>query len=142
METPMLNDPNTPPTADILKQALDESYPVFLELMETIAGPEYGLVADWHYYRDGKSWLCKVSYKKKTVFWLSVWDHSFKTGFYFTEKNGSGIFKLDIDEKIKENFSSSKNVGKLIPLAISVTQKAQIKDIITIIDYKKEIKKR
>jgi hypothetical protein len=140
MEKPILNDPNTPPTADVLEQTLDESYPVFRELMKTITGPEYGLVADWNYYKDGKTWLCKVSYKKKTVFWLSVWDHFFKTGFYFTEKTGPGISTLDIDEKIKENFSHSKNVGKLIPLAISVTQKAQIKDIITIIGYKKELK--
>ncbi len=140
METPMLNDPNIPPTEEVLQQALGECHPVFLQLMESIARPEYLLEANWHYYRDGKSWLCKVCFKKKTVFWLSVWPRMFKTTFYFTEKTGSGIYNLDIDEAIKENFSQNKTVGKLVPLTISVTQKAQINDLLTIIGYKKGLK--
>jgi hypothetical protein len=81
-----------------------------------------------------------VSFKKKTVFWLSVCPRLFKTSFYFTEKTAPGISTLDIDEKIKENFISGKNVGKLIPLVISVSHKAQIKDLLAIIDYKKGLK--
>ena len=51
---------------------------------------------EWRYYNDGKAWLCKVVNKKKTVFWLSIWEHYFKTSFYFTEKHLESIDALNI----------------------------------------------
>ena len=78
---------------------------------------------EWNYYKDGNAWLCKVCLKKKTVFWLSVWDKYFRTGFYFSEKYRSGVMELDIGDDLKENFSQAKPIGKLIPLAISVNGK-------------------
>lgn len=137
METPLLNDLQVPPSKEVLEDVLGKSYPVFNELMEIITDPKYNLVPQWNYYKDGKAWLCKVQYKKKTVFWLSVWDKYFKTGFYFTEKNRLDIAALDIDEKIKVDFNSRKPIGKLLPLAINIGLKEQIKDAIKVIEYKK-----
>jgi len=140
METPILRDPETPPSKGILANALGDSYSAYEELMGTITNTEYGLVPEWNYYKDGKAWLCKVCFKKKTVFWLSVWDQYFKTGFYFTEKNCSGIAELDINETIKEDFSNHKPVGKLLPLIINVNKNEPIKDLLKIIEYKKSLK--
>jgi len=140
MEKPLLRDPQIIPTAEVLDSILGCSYPVFDELMKAIADSKYGLVVNWNYYRDGNVWLCKVVYKKKTIFWLSVWDGYFKTGFYFTEKNCSGIFELDIDEAIKIDFNNAKHIGKLIPLAINIEKSEQLKDLLVIVDYKKSLK--
>lgn len=140
METPLLKDQQIFPTDEVLKNVLYDSYPVFEELMEIITNAEYGLVPVWNYYKDGKAWLCKVCYKKKTVFWLSVWDGFFKTGFYFTEKNSSGIAGLYIDENLKESFISSKPIGKFMPLALDMRKKEQLKDLLMIIEYKKSLK--
>jgi hypothetical protein len=140
METQLLREQNISPTGKVLEKALGESYPAFIELMEIIKGNKFGLVPEWKYYNDGKAWLCKVSYKKKTVFWLSVWEKFFKTGFYFTEKNCNGIFTLDIEDKIKKDFKQRKPIGKLLPLAISVTGKEQIEYLLKIIEYKKGLK--
>jgi hypothetical protein len=123
-----------------LENALEKTYEVYEELMDAITGKEYELTPQWHYYNDGKAWLCKVQYKKKTVFWLSVWDKYFKMGFYFTEKSCKGIFELDIDENIKKEFKKHKPVGKLLPLVLNITKKAQLKDALTIIEYKKSLK--
>jgi len=140
METPSLKNPDIFPTSEVLKNALEVSYPAFEKLMEIIASESYGLVPQWNYYKDGKAWLCKVTFKKKTVFWLSVWDGFFRTGFYFTEKNSAGITGLEIAESIKENFSRNKHIGKLIPLGIQINSKDQIADILKIIEYKKSLK--
>jgi hypothetical protein len=140
METIQLKDPQILPTSEVLARVLGDSYPVFDELMKTITDLAFGLVADWHYYNDGKAWLCKVMYKKKTVFWLSVWDGYFKTGFYFTEKNCAGIFEMEIDDNIKKEFSSHKSIGKLLPLSIEMKQKEQLPDLLKIIEYKKMLK--
>ena len=139
METILLREPELLPTKEVLENALGESFTTLTELIDIVTNPQYGLILEWNYYKDGKAWLCKVTFKKKTVFWLSVWDKYFKVGFYFTEKNCLGVLELDIDEKIKEDFGQSKNIGKLIPLGISVTGKEQIEDVLKIIDYKKRL---
>lgn len=140
MEQPLLRDQGIPPTSEVLETVLAGSYPVLRELMDIITADTCGLVPQWNYYKDGKAWLCKIGYRKKTICWLSVWDKFFKLGFYFTEKNCSGIANLDIEESIKESFSKSKNIGKLIPLTLQVNRKEQITDILKIIDYKKSLK--
>ena len=140
METQLLREQGVLPEKEVLESALTGSYPVFEELMEIITDPKYGLVPVWNYYKDGKAWLCKVCYKKKTVFWLSVWDGYFKTSFYFTEKNGTGITGLDIEESLKEGFSRSKLIGRLIPLIVDINKKEQIRDLLKIVDYKKSLK--
>ena len=140
METRLLREKEVYPNKEVLEKALGESYLAFNELMETISNEKYALVPDWRYYKDGKSWLCKVSNKKKTVCWISVWNKFFKAGFYFTEKTRLGINELNIENKIKEEFSQSKNIGKLIPLVINVFRKEQIDDVLKIIEYKKKLK--
>ena len=91
-----------------------------------------------HHKSKQAVWL--VCYKKKTVFWLSVWRTHFKLGFYFTEKNCSGVNELNINKSIKEEFSQSKNIGKLIPLEIEMKRIEQIEDVVKIIEYKKALK--
>ena len=140
METIQLKDPNTPPSDEVLANVLGNSYAAFDELMKTVAEPPYELVAGWNYYKDGKAWLCKVQFKKKTVFWLSVWDKYFKTAFYFTEKTKPGVMELDIDKTLKTDFSQKEPTGKLIPLVINVTRKEQLKNVLTIVEYKKNLK--
>jgi hypothetical protein len=140
METHLLREQQIFPTKEVLENALGDSYLIFEELIEIITNTKYGLVPGWNYYRDGKAWLCKVCYKKKTVFWLSVWDKFFKTTFYFTEKNCSGIAELDIEENLKESFRCSKSFGKFMPLTININMKEQIKDVLRVIEYKKSLK--
>jgi len=140
MEAPLLKDPDTYPSNEILKSVLKDSYSAYEETMKQITGADHGLVPQWNYYKDGKAWLCKVGFKKKTVFWLSVWDGYFKAGFYFVERHCPGIDKLDIDNSIKEEFKTKKPIGTLFPLAIEMRRKEQVKDLLTVIDYKKSLK--
>ena len=55
-------------------------------------------------------------------------------GYYFTKKSGEGIPQLDIDESVKQAFSSNKPVGKLIPAAIDVRFKKQLPDCYKLAD--------
>ena len=140
METMLLRDPEQIPTDKVIQEALGDSYPAFAELVQKAVSAPCGLNADWNYYKDGKAWLCKVSYRKKTVFWLSVWANFFKVAFYFTEKNSTGIENLDISHSLKEQFGKAKLIGRLIPLVIDLTREEQIQDVLTLIEYKKKLK--
>ncbi len=140
MATPVLTEKDSYPTDNVLESATGKVFPVLQNFFSSITSEKYLLEPEWKYYNDGKSWLCKISFKKKTVLWLSVWDGYFKTGFYFTDKTKAGIFELGIDEEIKENFRNAKPVGKLIPLTIEVRKMKQLKDVLTVIEYKKKVK--
>lgn len=136
MEEIVLKDPSVYPDENVLKAALGKSYKAFAELMTRISSPEFGIDSEWRYYNDGKAWLCKNVFMKKTIFWLSVWDGYFKTGFYFTEKTAAGIEELDIDSEIKKQLTSGKNIGKLIPLAFTISNVDQIRDVLIVTKYK------
>jgi len=114
METRLLREEEVYPNKEVLEKALGESYFAFIELFDIISNEQYALITNWRYYKDGQSWLCKVSNKKKTVCWISVWNEFFKAGFYFTEKTRLGINELNIEKDIKDDFRQSKNIGKLI----------------------------
>jgi len=140
METQLLREPEIFPSKEVLKDVLCKVYDV-LETLETrITQSDFALTLDWHYYNDGKSWLCKVCYKKKTIFWLSVWEGCFKTTFFFLERHLEAIAALDISEQIKEDFCLTKSVGKLLPMLITIKKQEQLTDLLKVIAFKKGLK--
>lgn len=138
METQMLRDPEIFPSETVLKEALGETvFTVLSILLTTITSDEYRLTYEWRYYKDGKAWLCKVVYNKNTIFWLSIWENIFKVSFYFTEKHLKIIETLDIEESILNTFITTKPIGRLIPMTFNVSKQEQLKDLLTIVRFKK-----
>ena len=140
MEVQLLREQEIFPSSEVLQDVLGKVYDVWVEMENLVTQGELALTFDWNYYRDGKSWCCKVCHKKKTVFWLSVWEGFFKTAFYFTEKHLKGISDLDISEQIKEDFCRMKPIGKLLPMVISIDKQEQLVDLLKIVKFKKEAK--
>jgi hypothetical protein len=140
METLLLREQDLFPSTEVLQKGLGKVYDVWEELVTQVTQGDLSLTLDWNYYKDGKAWFCKVCQKKKTVFWLSVWDGFFKAAFYFTEKHLEGIAALDIAEQIKEDFCRAKPVGKLLPMVVIVDRQKQLADLLKIIKFKKEAK--
>ncbi|MDC0325722.1 DUF3788 domain-containing protein [bacterium] len=136
MMPPLLNDPEVYPSDEVLKSVLGRSHVTYKIYLDTILEKPFSLVPEWKYYKDGHAWLCKISRKKKTVHWLSIWPAFFKVGYYFTKKGGDGILQLNIDESIKKAFSSNKPIGKLMPIAIDVRYKKQLSDCYKMVVYK------
>ena len=141
MEKQLLKDPDILPSKDVLKNVLGSNvYEIYESYIATVSGADYGLAHEWNYYNDGKSWLCKIIHKKKTVHWLSAWEGCFKIAFYFTEKHLERIAALDISEKIKEDFCKTKPVGRLLPMLFTINQKEQLDDLLKVVTFKKSLK--
>jgi hypothetical protein len=139
-QTMLLREPEIKPIENVLKNILGkELFDVYEELIRIIT-TEFDIQYEWRFYKDGKSWLFKAVSKKKTIFWLSVWDGFIKTSFYFIGKNRFGIFDLPISDEIKETFDKVEVIGKLIPLILNIEQKKQLKDFCEIVRYKKSLK--
>ena len=137
MEVQLLREQEIYPSKEVLSNVLGNVYDVWAALEQQVTQGEWSLTLDWNYYKDGKSWLCKVCHKKKTVFWLSVWEGFFKATFFFTEKHLEGLAQLDIAEQIKEDFCRMKPIGKLLPMLITMERQEQIPDLLKIIKFKK-----
>jgi len=138
MEQQVLKNPEVFPDAPVLEAALHESYPAYQELINNL--PELQIELEWRYYNDGKSWLGKAVHKKKTVFWLSVWDKFFQIGFFFTEKTRVGIQELPIAPELKEQIKNAPIKGRLAGMPVRVTGVEQLDDVLSLIRYKKSLK--
>jgi len=137
MENQLLREPETFPSKEVLKNILGEVYDVLENLETQLTQDEFALTFDWHYYKDGKSWLCKVAHKKKTIFWLSVWEGFFKTSFFFMERHLDGIAALELNEN---SYIMEKEWGKMIPFIFKINDKKQFSDLLKIIKFKKGAK--
>lgn len=128
------------PDTEVIESVLLGSYVFYEELISCITGPEFGLIPEWRFYRDGKAWLCKVTDGKKTIFWLSVWDNATaKVSFFFSAGKVHEVLKLDISEDTKERLKQTAPTGKLIPLIIELDSH-NIADILKIAALKKRFK--
>ncbi len=136
----LLRDADIFPSDKILEDALGEGFNVLVSFLEAVTNKEYSLIIEWRYYNDGKAWLGKAVYKKKTIFWLSVWEGFFKTSFFFTEKHLQAIAELNISETIKDEFAKAKTIGKLIPMIFDVNKENQLGDLLTVVWFKKSLK--
>jgi len=125
-DTDLLKDPNVQPTADVLAAALGERQKAYAEFTSKTA--ELGIALEWRYYNDGKSWLGKGTHKKKTVFWLSIWEGYFQIGMFFTEKT------------LPNTEPGEKMIGKLIPVVIKVRSEAELPRLFKLVEYKKDLK--
>jgi len=134
MSLQLLKDEAIYPSEDILEAVLGDVYPAYRGFCSMLEAMQVGM--EWRYYNDGKAWLCKCQYKKKTVLWLSVWEGYFKTAFFFTEAAYEGVRGLPFDEQpIRE-----KNVGKFVPIVMEMRAESQLGDLEQLVGYKKGLK--
>ena len=139
-KTMLFREEEIEPTENVLKNTLSkELFEIYSDLSNYIT-VELNMKYEWCYYNDGKSWLFKATHKKKTIFWLAIWEEYIRTTFYFTEKTRLDIFDLQISNEIKDKFNETKNIGKLFPLILDMDKKEQLNDFKEVVKYKKELK--
>jgi len=140
MDVQLLREQEIYPSEDVLRGILGQVYDVWTEFETQVTQGELALTLEWNYYKDTKSWLCKVLHKKKNVFWLSVYERYFAATFYFAEKHLESIAELDISEQIKEDFCRAKPFGKILPMNIKIDRREQLADVLKVVKFKKEWK--
>jgi len=136
-DIPILVDEKIEPIDSVLKNVLKSTYVIYKTLIEEITSKDYDLTVEWKYYKDGKSWLCKVTNKKRTVFWLSAWNEYFKVTFYFTEKFDKEIEKSGISKNNIKQYFENKSIGKLKPVTITVNSNEALIDVKKLIHIRK-----
>jgi hypothetical protein len=86
MNKQLLNDKNEYPDDKVLGKYLGPTKPMWDFFVNPISSDFSSMALLWNFYNDGKAWLCKLSFKKKTMCWISMGDIFFKVTFYFMKK--------------------------------------------------------
>ena len=129
-----LCDADLYPSDDILKKVLGKSYDVYSSLLELFT--TINMIYEWRYYRDGKAWLCKVQYKKRTIVWMSAWKGFIKATIYFPEKYVEDIYGLDLSQKAIEHIKNTGNTGKSKPCIFEMKSSSILKDFSKLMQFK------
>ena len=139
MDARCLTDPDTFPDNDVLQQYLGGAKVIWDAFLDLVASKHPLLSIEWKYYRDGKSWLGKLSQKKKTVCWISVYQEFFKVTFYFTDKANDIIMESSLTNTLKTQWSENAKIGKIIPITVRVKKRADLKSVGTLVGLKAHI---
>jgi len=129
-----LIDESVYPDEKVLKNVLGDSYSAYCELLKLFTSKN--MEGEWRYYKDGKAWLCKVQYKKKTIVWMSAWKGFMQATVYVMDRHLEGLLGLEISEKTKEKINNTKNVGKSKPCIFEIRNTDIVADVEKVIDYK------
>lgn len=133
-----LTDESVYPDQKVIRDALGNSYPGYEALLELFAA--HGLSHEWRYYRDGKAWLCKVTLKKKTIVWVSMWDDHVKATIYVPEKYAERLEALALSAETKARLEGAGNAGKSRACTFVIRSGEDITDFSLVMTLKTELK--
>jgi hypothetical protein len=132
----VLTDPKQFPSEEVIFSHLGTRRALWDALFTFIHAEHPDFTERWRYYNDGKSWLLNVSRKKKTVFWLSVIEGTFRITAYFTDKAAEAIRASALSAELKEQFERGPSFGKLRGITITFKKKSDVKDARALIALK------
>lgn len=129
-----LKDKDLFPDATVLESVLGPSYSYYLALLDLF--DENDMTHEWRYYLDGKTWLCKVQKKKKTIIWMSAWPGYMQATVYVPEARIPEISALDLSERAKVRIAETKHIGKSLPCIFEIRDAQAIRDLNTVMQRK------
>ncbi len=140
MPQPVLHDPDVFPSDEIIFAHLGKTRRLWEEVMECLPQVCPGAQPEWRYYQDGKSWLIKVTFRKKTLCWVSVEAGTFRMTFYFTDKAASLIADSDLPADLKEQFATGRRSGKIRGITVRFAKKADVQAACSLMAIKSQLK--
>ena len=140
MEKPCLNDKNEYPSDEVLSRYLGKVKDVWDSFINFIDESYPSFSGQWRYYNDGKSWLYKLTKKKKTISWISVYPNKFKTTFYFPDKAEELIKASKLKKEYIDQFINGKRYGKIRGITVEIKKPTDLSAAKILIEIKEQIK--
>ena len=135
MEKPCLNDEKEYPDDEVLSRHLGKVKNTWDLFIDFINENYPSFSGEWRYYKDGKSWLHKITKKKKTICWISIYKNKFKTAFYFSEKAEELITNSKLEKDYINQFYENK-FGKIRGIIVDIKASADLNPVKTLIEIK------
>ncbi|HOT96955.1 MAG TPA: DUF3788 family protein [bacterium] len=139
MEPRLLSDPEQYPSEKIIFSHIGKSKPLWVSLFDHLQTEHPDITPEWRYYNDGKSWLMKATTKKKTIFWLSIVEGSFRTTFYFNARLEPEVMASGIADEFKAQYQQGLKSGKLTGLTLLFRDEQDVHNAKALIALKKRL---
>ena len=81
----------------------------------------------------------KITKKKKTICWVSIYQNKFKTAFYFSEKAEELITKSKLEKEYISQFHEKK-FGKIRGIIVDIKEPADLNTTKALIEIKEQLK--
>jgi hypothetical protein len=140
MEKPCLNNKDEYPDDEVLSRCLGAAKRAWDSFIELIEKDYPSFSGEWRYYNDGKSWLYKLTKKKRTICWVSVCSKAFKTTFYFPDRAEDLIVASKLTKEYVDQFTQGKRYGKIRGVTVVVRKPADLNATRALIEIKERIK--
>jgi len=134
-----MTDPSVVPDDAIIKSLVGDKFSLWHSVLADAMSTYSGIEGEWRYYNDGKQWLFKMVLKKKTIFWASVLNDSFRVTFYFGGKYEDQVINSGIPSGLKKDFAEHKGFGKIKPVTVTLTEHADVNTILELIRLKSKL---
>src|SRR5512145_582096 len=136
MEPLILTDKNVFPSDEIISSILGERRKQWDELMLGVRHKYPEAEGEWRYYMDGKSWLFKMTRKKKTLFWIGIIKDTFRITFYFGGKAAPLIQNGNLPAELSDQYFHGPTYGKIRAITIKVEHASQVEQALQLVDLK------
>lgn len=140
MEKPCLNDKNEYPNDEVLSHYLGKVKKTWDSFINLINESYPSFSGEWRYYNDGKNWLYKITKKKKTICWVSIYNNKFKTTFYFSDKAEALITTSKLKKEYIDQFIYGKRYGKIRGVTVEIKKSTDINTTKILIQIKEQVK--
>ena len=140
MEKPCLNNQDEYPDDEVLSRYLGKvknTWDSFVDLLDE-SYPSFS--REWRYYKDGKNWLYKITKKKKTICWISVYPNMFKTTFYFPDKAEDLITASKLKKEYIDQFIYGKRYGKIRAITVEIKKSTDLNTTKSLMEIKEQLK--
>jgi hypothetical protein len=139
-ENLLLSDKQIYPTDDYIFSILGDKKILWQSIMDHMSGNYKDSAGEWNFYNDGKRWLFKMVFKKKTIFWAGILTNTFRITFYLGNKADLIIENSDLPHSIKEEFKTAKRYGLIRPVSFIVNDITDVDNVLKMIALKIKIK--
>ena len=138
-EKQILSDKDIIPDDDLIFSLIGEKKYLWQNIMSYISVTYSDSAGGWRFYNDGKRWLFKMVNKKKTLFWISILENTFRVTFWFGDKAGPLIEESELPENIKDDFRKAKKYGSVRGVSIIMNDNRDTDNVIKLTEIKNKI---
>jgi hypothetical protein len=139
-EKKVLSDKLVIPTDEYIFSLIGDNKLHWKKIMDHLSENYKDASGSWNYYNDGKQWLFKMVHKKKTIFWSSLIDKSFRITFYLGNKAEAIIENSDLPQAVKDEFKTAKRYGLIRPVTFVINSETDVDNVLKMIAIKSKMK--
>ena len=139
-EKKILSDKSVIPDDEYIYSLIGNNKVHWKRIMDHVSENYKDTSGSWNYYNDGKQWLFKMVHKKKTIFWSSITNKTFRITFYLGNKAEAIIENSDLPRNVRDEFKTAKRYGLIRPVTFLINSERDVDNVLKLIAIKSKMK--